>query len=595
MWASVKPTAIFLSCAARNGSRVSSLIPSADVEVICAQIEATPGVGRLRALLGQDMDIGPDMVAAVLHEASRFADAWLAPLNSVVDRVGCRVEAGRVRTAPAHVEAWKVYAEAGWLGLDQPVAAGGQGLPITVLTACQELFDRACIAFGMLPTASRAAARLIAAHADQALQAEWLPRLVSGEWGATICISEPDAGSDVGRIRTLATPIGDGDWSITGDKIWISYGDHDLTRRIGHCLLARTPGAPPGAAGLSLFLASDVVDGPDGEPMRNTIVVRRIEEKLGLHGSPTCALGFEGARAKLIGSQGRGLALLFTMISTMRLMVAVQGLGVASGAADVAFAYAEERRQGGRADTPPVPIIQHADVRRQLLGMTSRVEVVRGLILTAAVYADLVRLEPEGEARDDAQALVQWLLPIAKTFGGETAFDTASEAIQVLGGAGYVRDWPVEQALRDSRVFTIFEGTSGIQALDLLHRRLRREEGRGLAVFLRLARRDVTASPALAEALTATLDLLEDAATRLTQQEASDAGAYPFLRLAACAATGWAALRLAAWSGSGPRGRLSAAGQHWLSTLKANAELHYAQILAAPSQQGLFEAVRRSS
>ena len=446
----------------------------------------------------------------------------------------------------------------------------------------------------MLPTGCRAAARLIGAHADEALKAEWLPRLTSGAWTATICISEPDAGSDVGRIRTLATPTPDGGWSITGEKIWISYGDHDLAARIGHCLLARTPDAPPGAAGLSLFLVPDVIEDASGAPVRNAVAVRRIEEKLGLHGSPTCALGFEGARGSLIGAQGRGLAQLFTMIATMRLMVSVQGLAVASGAADVAFAYAEERGQGGRADAPPVAIAQHADVQRQLLDMASRVDVVRGLILTAAVQADLARLEPEAAARDDAQALVQWLLPIAKTYGGETAFDVASGAIQVLGGAGYVRDWPVEQALRDSRVFTIFEGTSGIQALDLVHRRLRREEGRGLEAFLRLARQDVDRAAAeLAAPLSATLDLLQDAASRLAAKQASDAGAYAFLRLAACAATGWAALRLTGLDGSNRRGRrLSAAGRHWLFTLKANAELHHAQILAADAQVELFEAVR---
>ena len=188
---------------------MTSLIPSADVDVICAQIEATPGIERLRALVGQDVDLEPEMIAAILHEASRFADAWLAPLNSVTDRDGCRIEGGRVRTAPGHAAAWAAYAKAGWLGLDQPAAVGGQDLPITVLAACTELFDRACIAFGMLPTGSRAAARLIAAHADETTRAEWLPRLTSGEWAATICISEPDAGSDVGRIRTLATPTAD--------------------------------------------------------------------------------------------------------------------------------------------------------------------------------------------------------------------------------------------------------------------------------------------------------------------------------------------------------------------------------------------------
>ena len=577
---------------------MTSLVPPADVAVHCAQIEAVADIDRLRALIGEQADAGPETVAAILEEASKFASAWLAPLNPEADRHGCTIEQGRVRTAPGHREAWAAYVEAGWLGIDQPGGAGGMEVPLFVTAACQELFDRSNVAFGMLPTGQRAAGRLIGAHADEALKAEWMPRLVSGEWAATICISEPDAGSDVGRIRTLAEPLPDGGWSVTGEKVWISYGDHDLAGRIGHCLLARTPGAAPGAAGLSLFLVPDRLPDATGAMQPNGVVVRRIEEKLGLHGSPTCAMGFEGARGHLIGAQGRGLAQLFTMITTMRLMVAVQGLSIATGAADVALAYAEERRQGGAADASPLPIAEHADVQRMLMGMASRVEVLRGLVLAAAVQADLGRLEPDKAAREAAQALTGWLLPIAKTWGGETAFDTASDAIQVLGGAGYVRDWPVEQSLRDSRVFTIFEGTSGIQALDLLHRRLRRDEGRGLQAFLTHARADLeTRGPSAPEAalrLERTLELLSDAAERLAPSNASNDGvAYSFLRLAALAATGWIALRLAVLSAKDPAGRrLSAAGLYWLSDLDIRARLEHGQICLGGDRLGLFAAVR---
>jgi alkylation response protein AidB-like acyl-CoA dehydrogenase len=573
---------------------MTSPVPPADVASACAGIEAAPGMDRLRALLGEDVDAGPELIAAVLEEASRFADGWLAPLNPVADRQGCRLEDGRVRTAPGHAEAWKAFAEAGWLGVDQPLDHGGQALPAVVLAACQEIFDRACIAFGMAPTANRAAARLIAAHAAPALRDEWLPKLVSGEWAATICISEPDAGSDVGRIRTVASPDAAGGWEITGEKIWISYGDHDLAPRIGHCLLARTPDAPPGAAGLSLFLVPSV----DADGQRNAIVVRRLEEKLGLHGSPTCALGFEGARGRLIGAEGRGLSQLFTMIATMRLMVAVQGLALASAAVDVALAYAEERRQGGRPDAPPIPIAEHADVQRMLLDMVGRVETLRGLILAAAVQTDLMRLETDPEALQDAQALAQWLLPIAKTLGGEAAFDTASDAIQVLGGAGYVRDWPVEQILRDSRVFTIFEGTSGIQALDLLHRRLRRDEGRGLRAFLALARAEVgqASDTEAASSLAEVLDVLEAAAARIAGDAGADAGAYPFLKLAGLAATGWIGLRYAELGSNRPGGaRLAEAGRHWLADLPARAALQDALIRSAPGELRRFDAIRRRS
>ena len=568
---------------------MSNLVPPADVDAIAAQIEAAPGLDRLRDLLGPDADASPETLRAVLDEAAKFSAAWLAPLNPVMDRQGCRLEGGRVRTAAGHREAWNAYVEAGWPGIDQPPELGGAGLPLVALAACTEIFDRGSVAFGMAPTGLRAAARLIAAHADEAIKSEWLPKLVSGEWAATICISESDAGSDAGRIRTLAEPDGQGGWRITGEKMWISYGDHDLAPRTGHCLLARTPGGAPGGAGLSLFLVPDSIDG-----QRNAIVIRRLEEKLGLHGSPTCAMGFEGARGWLIGTEGRGLAQLFTMIAPMRLMVSVQGLTIAAGAADVAMGYAEERRQGGSPNAPPTPIVQHPDVQRMLANMASRVAVVRGLVLAAAVQADLSRLETDPEARAAAAAMAGWLLPIAKTYASETGFEVSSEAIQVLGGAGYVKDWPVEQSLRDSRVFAIFEGTSGVQALDLLHRRLRREEGRGLKAFLGLARADVEAGGDGAQTLAEVLDMLERSARRLAASNDGDASAYALLQLGALAATGWAALRLTRMEPAGTGSRLRAAGLWWLSDLKAKAELKQAEIALGSDRLELFQALRRT-
>src|SRR5712671_3037845 len=299
---------------------------------IAAQVAATFGIGRLRGLLPQHVDAGQPTVVAILEAAGELANAVLMPLNRVADGMGCRIDNGRVLTASGHRDTWELFTSQGWTTLDQPEEFGGQDLPTIVAVACQEVFDRACPAFGMLPLSQRAAARLLGTYAEGAMKAEWLPQLVSGIWGTTICISETGAGSDVGRIRTVATPRADGTWSITGEKIWITFGDHDLTERIGHCLLARTPGAPTGAAGLSLFLVPDTLMQSDGSLTRNSIVVRRIEEKLGLHGSPTCALGFEGAEGKLIGGLHRGLSQLFAMIKTMRLGVATQGLAVAAGA-----------------------------------------------------------------------------------------------------------------------------------------------------------------------------------------------------------------------------------------------------------------------
>lgn len=567
-------------------------------ELIAAQVEAAPGLDRVRSLRPEFAAADAETVASILDEAVKFSAAYLAPLNKVADREGCRVEGGRVRTATGHAEAWAAFVAAGWPTLDQPGSHGGQDLPLIVWAACQEIFDHGCVAFGMTPGPQRAAAHLIAAWGDDVMKAEWLPHLVVGDWAATICISEPDAGSDAGRIRTRAEPVGEGAWLVTGEKIWISFGDHDLAPRIGHCLLARTPDAAPGGAGLSLFLVPDSVTGPDGVPVRNAISIRRIEEKLGLHGSPTCALGFEGAKATMIGSPGRGLAQMFVMITNMRLSVGVQGLGIAAGAADAALAYAEERRQGGRSDRPPVPIAEHADIQRQLLGMVARVEVLRGLVLAAAIQADLAAHETDKAARDTARALTQWLLPIVKTTGGEYAFDVASDAIQVFGGAGYTQEWPVEQALRDARVFTVYEGTTGIQAIDLVHRRLWRDGSRGLTAFLALARADLERlGPSDAAQPARCFDLLSDAAAHLsalpdTPREA-EAGATAFLHLAALAATGWIACRLAVLpQDTAAHRRLGAAGRFWLSDLGERAAPYHAEAIGGAGRLALFNAIR---
>jgi 3-(methylthio)propanoyl-CoA dehydrogenase len=543
-----------------------ALFPSADPALIAAHI----------ALAYHGECIQPalelDTVAAILVEAARFADTVLAPLNDRMDAQGCGLSDGRVKTAPGHGDAWQAYVAAGWPTLDQPEVHGGQGLPLIVAAAVQEMFDRSCPAFGMLPVPQRAAAKLIAAYGGEATQAEWLPKLASGEWGATICISEVDAGSDAGRMRTMATPLGDGRWSITGEKCWISFGDHDLTPRIGHCVLARTPDAAPGGAGISLFLV------PGAGEQGDAVSVRRIEHKMGLHGSPTCGLGFEGAVGVMLGAEGRGLSQMFVMITQMRIAVGVMGLGIASASADLALRYAEERVQGNG-----LIIAEHADVQRQLLEMISRVEVLRGLVFAVANLA-----EASGDD-DQAQLLLQWLLPIVKTVGADTAFDVASGAVQVLGGAGYTREWPAEQAVRDARVLAVFEGTTGIQALDLVHRRLRR--GDGLAAFLNVARSEGDNA-----GLRACLDLLEDAGAKLramTDAPDVDAGATAFLNLAGLAATGWIASRLAKADGDTPaEQRIQAAGRYWLDRIAARAVPFHSEAIAGAGPLVGFGKVR---
>jgi alkylation response protein AidB-like acyl-CoA dehydrogenase len=560
--------------------------------LIAAQIEAALGTQLLRSIRGSFAAATPAANSEILEEAGKFADRYLAPLNAVADAQGCRMERARVRTCEGHKDAWAALVDAGWIGLDQPAEFGGQELPLALATGVQETFDRACVAFGMLPVSQRAAAKMLAAHADPAIKGEWLPNIISGQWGATICISEPDAGSDVARIRTTARLDDDGSWRVTGEKCWISYGDQDLTARIAHCLLARTPGSP----GLSLFLVpNNLPAGGHFEP--NSVVTRRIEHKLGLHGSPTCALGFEGAKGWLIGTEGRGLSQMFVMIVNMRLSVGTQGLGVAAAAAEAALGYALQRRQGGSAQAPPVAIIEHADVQRLVLGMVSRVEVLRGLALTTANQIDLSKFHPDERERADASALASWLLPILKTFGGDSAFEVSSDAIQVLGGAGYTREWPIEQALRDARVFTVYEGTTGIQALDLLHRRLIVGKRRGLDLFLRQASEDAARSrvPETAEAIRC-FHLLDNAANALTMMGSAtrdaDAGATAFLQLAILAATGWIAVRLANLEETDDTARrLVSSARYWLTDLGARAELASAQALQRSARLAHIERI----
>lgn len=417
-------------------------------ERAAALLQVTPGWSKL--------GIDDATLRAVLNEASKLAEGEIAPLNKIADREGCQFQNQKVITPKGYQKAYRAFTDGGWIGFDLAEKFGGQGLPLVLQTACQPIFDGACPAFMMAPGATRAAAHLFAQTAP-----DLVAGLLDGTGTATICISEPGAGSDVGRITTKATRDGE-NWRISGQKIWISFGGHDLSKNITHCLLARSNDTA-GTRGLSLFAV-----------LGDNVETIRIEDKMGLHGSPTCALSFENVPARLLSVEGRGLPQLFTMIQLMRLQTGCQGLGIASAALSVAQKYAGERRQGGAPDQPPVAIIQHIDVKRQLMEMTADVEILRAATLELAMAID----------QNDDPAFIGWLLPLIKTFGGETGINTASRAIQVLGGAGYTKEFPLEQALRDARVLTIYEGTTGMQAQDFLMRRLWRDNGAGLKSFL---------------------------------------------------------------------------------------------------------------
>jgi alkylation response protein AidB-like acyl-CoA dehydrogenase len=510
-----------------------------------AMLSGSPAWARLCEL---HPEADSDILEPVFTSAAEMAEEIVAPANAIADQQGCSVVDGRVHVPEAYKPVWQAYSEAGWLGADLPAEQGGQGLPLALQTGAQILFDRASMAFCMLPGSTRSAAFVLAKYADPETRAEWLSDLVEGKRSATICISEADAGSDLARIRTRAEQAADGSWQITGRKNWISYGDHDLTQNIAHMVLARTDAAETGTRGLSLFLVPNRI----GEPDHANVSLERIEEKLGLHGSPTCVLNFDQSQATLIGEVGRGLPQLFVMIERMRLLTATQGCGIAHAALDIAENYAEERKQGGDPKSEPLPIIAHPDVQRQIAEMSSRTLALQAFVLELATLMDVTVHEEDTQTQAEHAALVAWLQPVAKNFGGYTGFDCADRAIQVLGGAGYTKEWPLEQLLRDARILTIFEGTTGMQALDLLHRRLWREEGQGLKAFATRMRTELDTTrqhdAASAETAQTVLEALEKLAADFNQRRSepreAEYGANALLEAAWHAVSAWMGLRL---------------------------------------------------
>ncbi|QHQ34400.1 acyl-CoA dehydrogenase family protein [Algicella marina] len=519
-----------------------------DAEAMQEALASTPG---WQEVAGDRFDDAT--LSAIFSEAVKVAEVEIAPLNAIADRVGARISEGRVTTPAAFRSVFTTLADGGWLSLEHDARLGGQGLPLTVFAAVNPLFERACPAFMMVAGGTRAAAMMLSEWADPETQSEWVPELLAGRRCATICISEPEAGSDVGRIRTRAERGSDGRWQVSGQKIWISFGDHDIRSRIGHCLLART-GDKPGTRGLSLFL---VENGPQ-------VVTERIEEKLGLHGSPTCALRFEKAPATLIGSEEGGLRQLFTMIRHMRLTVACQGLGVALACHDAAASYAQSRRQGGSADAPPVAIVQHPDVRRQLLEMETDISLFRLALLQTAVAADLAPGDA-GMAR-----LCGFLLPLIKNFGAELAFDTAARSILVLGGGGFMQDYPAAQALRDARVFAIYEGTTGMQAQDFVMRQCIRNDEAALQTFVEIARAECAGQKQAIEVIE-TFKAFFDREVRDQKEFALMAMAEPVMRAGWCAVKAWLSGRMAD----------EICRIHFLATAEAEIEVHFAKARSA--------------
>jgi acyl-CoA dehydrogenase len=436
-------------------------------------------------------DLTMDDVDAVLAEAGRMAAEVIAPLNRVGDRAGATFKDGVVTTAPGWKEAYDAWRKGGWNGLASPAEWGGQGLPQVLNAACTEMWNAASMAFGVGPMLTMGAIDALNAHGSDELKRTYLEKLVTGEWTGTMQLTEPQAGSDVGALRTRAERAGDGSYRITGQKIFITYGEHDLTDNIIHFVLARLPDAPPGTRGISLFLVPKFLLNADGSPgARNDVRAHSIEHKLGIHGSPTCTMIFGdrgGATGFIVGEENAGMACMFTMMNRARLAVGLQGVGIAERATQQAIAYARERRQGraaGMPGTESAPIIAQPDVRRMLLSMRALTQAARTICYATAMALDRAERGTDKEQRQAAHARASLLTPLAKAFSSDIGVDVTSLGVQVHGGMGYIEETGAAQLYRDARISPIYEGTNGIQAIDLVTRKLPLAGGAVIEGFL---------------------------------------------------------------------------------------------------------------
>ncbi|MEP5368547.1 acyl-CoA dehydrogenase [Parvibaculum sp.] len=519
-------------------------------------------VAGLDGLMGTGpfADLSADLVESVMEEGAKLAADVLAPLNRSGDAEGVKLNNQDVSVPSGFADAYRKWVEGGWGSLAATPDFGGQGLPVALSVAMQEMWNAACLSFGLCPILSQGAIEALTAHGTEEQKKLYLPKLISGEWTGTMNLTEPQAGSDLNALKAKAVPQGDGTYRITGTKIFITYGDHDMAENIVHLVLARLPDAPAGTKGISLFLVPKFLVNEDGSlGSRNDAFCIGLEEKLGIHGSPTCVMSYgerEGAIGTLIGQENRGLACMFTMMNNARLLVGTQGVAIAEAAYQHALDYAKERKQGRPAgsDLPlgeMAPIIEHPDIRRMLLTMKSLTDASRAICYATAVAIDSAHAGDTGDKRSAAQARADLLTPIAKSFSTDIGVEVASIGVQIHGGMGFIEETGAAQFLRDARILPIYEGTNGIQAIDLVTRKLPLGNGdvaRAFIAEMRDTAREARSSndkvlTGIGAALDDALDTLDKATDYMLAKVKSAtndclAGATPYLRLFGTAAGG---------------------------------------------------------
>ncbi|HEY1224177.1 MAG TPA: acyl-CoA dehydrogenase [Brevundimonas sp.] len=525
----------------------------APVRDLAFTLEAIAGIDQVAAT-GAFPDYDPDVMRAVLEAGGQFSEEVLAPLNRPGDLAGAKYANGAVTAAPGFADAYRQFAEGGWTGLAAPVHSGGQGLPKALELAAYETVHAANMAFGLCPMLSLAAIEALEAHGTEHQRATYLPKLVSGEWTGAMVLTEPQAGSDLGALTATATPNGDGTYSLTGQKIFITWGDHDATDNIVHMVLARLPDAPPGPKGISLFLASKFAVNADGSlGDRNRFRPVGVEHKLGIHASPTCVMAYEGATAELVGQPNEGLSHMFVMMNAARLAVGMEGVGIAERAYQHALAYASERKQGRSAWTGQAnaPILDHPDVRRMLSVMKAKIAAARAICLSTGVAADLARHAADDGERRRWKGREDLFTPIAKAWSTDVGCEVASMGVQIHGGMGFIEETGAAQHYRDARIAPIYEGTNGIQAMDLVGRKLSQDGGESAKALIAEMKATLPALGRLysgkpVERFANAVEAVEDATMWLLDKKADPAaaadvlaGADAYLKLLGDTVGGW--------------------------------------------------------